>query len=863
MEFSHINRIVPRSYYNQDLSWALRNEVRDPLWTLLRQHELGEFDAFDGGALVKAVVEYTAAHPHELFSDATGTSASFAFDVNQPIESQVQHQTYWSFDISAIAEFNSRLSLIFRRHGVSLASQTKQKLIEDFPLLHGELDDTIDSVTEESALLHSRKSLKQKYDKWKNKLFDVRKFFTLYPDKADAVNFALWVIDQQDGSIPEYVPIFHDFYDYAKSAGLVGFTQAFWNERELSYQFGLNVQHGSSEQKVPLRAPDYTFGDVDWFHLDGSDKNVKDYFGDFGSTFSEYKRVFIPSTFNFSGKPANRWWQFEDSDVAFDGIQPNSSADTSVLAIHQFSLLFSNDWFIIPLSVPFDSLMSIKSVIVEDHFGNRYSIRPHDAESEGNTSETMPWGVFNPSTSLDDAEKLKAMYVAGSKAFRIESEPLEEVSFLKDEVGNLYYAVETKVPDGMGGGMDGNELSLAMHDFFSTHLPVIPPLNPTESRNPKYDFRLANPAPENWIPFVADNNNSMDVFRRAKFPRYIDGRYNPGTQFIRPKTSLLNTSFGLVPSQPMIVNRTRISNFGTTIGLKWNRMRWRNGKVVYWLSKYNKLGYQPDLSFAQQFDSLTRTSIAPSIAASNGPRFEVEWVPGRVAHFSSLHWKNKNIVIANNEALAIWPAQSSKFNEFTVAGLPIEVTYKQAGIGVNPSIALAQGQALVTSGNYACKDFTIFLVFRADYKQGASKIFTLREGSGGASDFVFGFGLNQQSSDSSFGVQLPDSPILESYSSMNSGSSLITLSVSGFAPNAPLAGRVDFRLNGYSTGELIAISAGATHLPSVLPKYDTLMVGSVQEGFDGLVSEILVYNRKLTAREVNDIESILKDRYSL
>lgn len=49
MEFSHINRIVPRSFYNQDLSWALRNEVRDPLWTLLRQHELGEFKAFDGG----------------------------------------------------------------------------------------------------------------------------------------------------------------------------------------------------------------------------------------------------------------------------------------------------------------------------------------------------------------------------------------------------------------------------------------------------------------------------------------------------------------------------------------------------------------------------------------------------------------------------------------------------------------------------------------------------------------------------------------------------------------------------------------------------------------------------------------------
>src|SRR5262245_47732381 len=68
---------------------ALRAEVRDPLWMLTRQWQMGEFQGDDAGSPItaKAHVETTRLHKYQP-GGAAGAVESF--DESLPLESQVE-----------------------------------------------------------------------------------------------------------------------------------------------------------------------------------------------------------------------------------------------------------------------------------------------------------------------------------------------------------------------------------------------------------------------------------------------------------------------------------------------------------------------------------------------------------------------------------------------------------------------------------------------------------------------------------------------------------------------------------------------------------------------------------------------------
>ncbi len=861
-DFSYTNRIVPRPYYNQDLTWALRNEIHDPFWTLLRQKELGEFQAFDGGALIKATVQYTYAEPHTLVPKVRDENMPNGIPINNslPLETQIQHQPYWKLDISALAEFSNRLLLLFPKYGISQGKDILAKLILNFPISYSALDDRIDSINEETALIETRQRLKKKLVKWKDKIFDVRALFKQFPTPKDDKLFAEYLMGILAGDDKAYEALFVEYHKQAKDAGLVGFQNSFWDEQQQAYNFGLNVQIEESNKQVKMSAPEYSFGDIDWYHLDGSDKDIGGYNFEHDDHFGTGERTYIPSVVNFFGRPANRWWQFEDHQVNFDGIKPKSTADTSVLAIQQFSLFYSNDWFLLPLSIPLNSLFSVSSVVVEDHFGVEFEIRPHGARdrvSNGSHGGAMPWSIFEPATDIKDSEGINAIYAAGSKAFKIESAPLEEVLFQKDEVGNLLYGIETIVPDGFGGSINGNDLNLSISDFFKSHLPIIPPLNPTESDNPKFDFSLGSQVPENWIPFLAQSKNGKGYFQRGKFPRNLEGHYMPDRQFVRPKTSVLNPSSAIVPQEAMLIDMGRI-NSGIKIGLKWQRLRWKNGKIVYWLSKYNKFGSGQDVSNAQAFDLLTRTTEAPSIEASEGPKFALEWVPSRVAHFSA----DKIVPPQDGASVTYWMSNLQGNPDFNASGSSA-ATFRASGIGQHPTVEVTNQMQFGIGGNFNSSDWTFVIVFRGSYSAGPSRLLSLRAGTASqTSDLVIGYGLNTAIPNSKLAVQLPSGILYESFYSAPTSPALLTLRVKNFRAGESTEQMLDLNLNGFNAGAMMHIGSGPEVLPS-LPSFEHLVLGDQSQGVNGLVSEILVFNRSLSNRELLNTERFLKSKYGL
>jgi hypothetical protein len=62
------------------------------------------------------------------------------------------------------------------------------------------------------------------------------------------------------------------------------------------------------------------------------------------------KKTMIPTPLRFSGMPASRWWEFENSRVNLARLDAQID-DFSKLLVTEFALVYSNDWQIVPLTV--------------------------------------------------------------------------------------------------------------------------------------------------------------------------------------------------------------------------------------------------------------------------------------------------------------------------------------------------------------------------------------------------------------------------------------------------------------------------------------------------------------------------------
>src|SRR4029453_2330712 len=79
-------------------------------------------------------------------------------------------------------------------------------------------------------------------------------------------------------------------------------------------------------------------------------------------------RSLIPGRVEFRGMPNHRWWDFENGQIDFGGVRPDTR-DLIKLTFIDFMLVHGNDWFLIPLEQKVGSLCRIDSLVVHDVFG--------------------------------------------------------------------------------------------------------------------------------------------------------------------------------------------------------------------------------------------------------------------------------------------------------------------------------------------------------------------------------------------------------------------------------------------------------------------------------------------------------------
>ena len=81
----------------------------------------------------------------------------------------------------------------------------------------------------------------------------------------------------------------------------------------------------------------------------------------------------IPIPVSFAGMPNTRWWAFEDRKTNFGDINA-STTDLAKLLFLEFALVFSNDWFVIPYTLPSGSIASISGFTVQNTFGEQFPV---------------------------------------------------------------------------------------------------------------------------------------------------------------------------------------------------------------------------------------------------------------------------------------------------------------------------------------------------------------------------------------------------------------------------------------------------------------------------------------------------------
>jgi hypothetical protein len=290
--------------------------------------------------------------------------------------------------------------------------------------------------------------------------------------------------------------------------------------------------------------------------------------------------------------PNTRWWSFEDGRTNFGNINP-STTDLGKLLFVEFTLVYANDWFLLPVTLPAGSIAAVKGLAVSNVFGERLWI---EAAGKGLDDDWQKWSLFTMNTKGNMGEKTDNSLLVLPTVSKIqEGKPVEEVHLIRDEVANMVWGIEHIVPLASGFSKQGSEAARELKSRYQQLINkdiddgTIVPVEKEYKADLRYE--VMNTVPENWIPFIpARIDKSLRAIRlqRAAMPRILEGDPTPVPEKVEPRTTILRE--GLDAGNTYFVNEEEVTRAGTNVYQSYQRTRWYNGKVVTWLGMRKRTG---------------------------------------------------------------------------------------------------------------------------------------------------------------------------------------------------------------------------------------------------------------------------------
>jgi hypothetical protein len=585
----------PRS---QSFERALQAEVRDALWMLTKQWQMGEFRGSDAGSPVfaKLLMQTT-----RLTKYQTPSGPTELFDLAIPLETKVERRPVPVRRQKRILSLDLRLVMArqWLRLIADLPNDYRSAYVAAYPIAKP------DPTQKSNVDVCAHPEAWDTFQAFAARAMDGGAFYEfLAADPSHHAFDGVAGIDPGDKTaLDDRAQKFMAWIGrfLAQPEG----TDNAWVPEKLEYQFATSAPLPDGTEKVYV-AEEYYSGRLDWYSLD-VDASVKalDAVPDSKVTGLSPDAPFttIPVPVSFSGMPNTRWWTFEEKRTNFGDIDA-STTDLAKLLFMEFALVYSNDWFVVPCTLPAGALAKLQGLAVTNVFGERFWI---EAAGKGLDKDWGRWSMFtiNVRNAADGTGADTTLLLLPTIAKSQSSPPTEEVYLVRDEVANMAWGVEKTVALPTGVNRMGSEVAAQTVSFLQNLISGGAPPPPPPPMAAPVRYQVMNTVPENWIPLIpvhVPGNNRDIQLQRAAMPRILAGDVNPPEK-VQPLTMLLREGLDLSPAKTYFIHEEEVPRAGARVTQYYSRTRWTAGRVFTWFRAQKQTG-RGEASSGLGFDRL-------------------------------------------------------------------------------------------------------------------------------------------------------------------------------------------------------------------------------------------------------------------
>jgi hypothetical protein len=575
------------------LERALRAEVRDALWMLTKQWQMGEFRGSDAGSPIAAKVRVDTTR---LTKYRPGEGAAQPFSYEVPLEATVERRPVALELAGRAIAFDLRLAM--GREWLAMIEgigDYRAQFLARYPITEP------NPATTEDADRCAEPQVYALFAALAGRAMDGGALYEHLTESSSnhAYDGIAGIGAGDQTKLDEAAKRFLAWFERLILQPPKG--EDAWKPSQLDYAFAASAPEPGGGEKV-YTADGYGEIRLDWYSLevDAAARLEPVPGSETTGLPPSAAATTIPVPVSFAGMPNTRWWAFEDAKTNYGEIDANTT-DLATLLFLEFALVYANDWFVIPYTLPAGTIADVRGLEVTNTFGERFWIEPADAGAEANWQR---WRMFTIDVENQAGASADTSLLLLPTVAKVEhGAAIEQVELIRDEVANMVWAVETTVPTAGGQSAPGREAAAQLYSYYQGLL--APVAQTPAAATPEIRYQVMSSVPENWIPFLpvhVDGSNREIQLQRAAMPRILEGDPNP-PQKIQPRTALMRQGLDLQPAQPYFVYEEEVPRAGARVLQSYERARWSDGRVYVWLRVRRQVG-RGEGSSGLRFDAI-------------------------------------------------------------------------------------------------------------------------------------------------------------------------------------------------------------------------------------------------------------------
>jgi hypothetical protein len=566
-----------------DMGRSIAARLFDPLWLLARQWQMGEFQAADVGTPVQARLRATSAllsRCHLGVLPANTNAQAPAYDPRRvPLEALVERRPMRAVDandpsmLPLAVEAGLHFLRMLEQQGPSRSYRavlTSKFALQALPATASPADEAAQRFAQTMA----------------GRAPDARALAAvlraggaaaLAHDPSLAIAVPDWLKLQQAATA------WLTWYDglFAEPAGAADDA---WDPQRLEYAVSVSASFSAQPlDQINLTASEIDDGRLDWSSFD-CDFEVN-MVSNNDHSFSPITETTVPAPVSFRGAPAVRFWEIEDSVLAY-GLLPVGPTDLAHMMMIEYTSSYGNDWFVVPLELPVGSINQVNSLVVTDSFGVQSLLKPIGAPGMPGSNFSLwqhSW-IQRADSDIGQVIQRNLFFLPPAIGQVIESPALEDVLFMRDEMASMAWAIERSIESPMERPFAYAAASPVNVDGAAVAAGALP------------RYLLSSTVPENWIPLLpVQNVVGGKVILRLRRGAVLQP---DGSAKIHPAQGrTLNTG------APLLLYDEEVPREGAQLTRLRRLARWIDGSSWTWTALRTQIG-RGEGSSGLQFDQV-------------------------------------------------------------------------------------------------------------------------------------------------------------------------------------------------------------------------------------------------------------------